>query len=71
MGVSWSLTLNEEHRLRVFESRVLRKTFGPKREVKRDWNVLHNEELHVLQCPPNSRVVKSTRRRWVGHVSRM
>jgi hypothetical protein len=43
----WSLTLREEHRLRVFESRVLRRTFGQKRdEVTGGWRKLHNEELH-------------------------
>jgi hypothetical protein len=44
---AWSLTLKEEHRLRVFENRVLRRIFGPKRdEVMGDWRKLHNEELH-------------------------
>jgi hypothetical protein len=44
---TWSLTLREEHRLRVFENRVLRRIFGPKRdEVTGDWRNLHNEELH-------------------------
>jgi hypothetical protein len=46
---TWSLTLREEHRLRVFEDRVLRRIFGPKRdEVKGDWRKLHNEELRDL-----------------------
>jgi hypothetical protein len=46
---TWSLTLREEHRLRVFENRVLRKIFGPKRdEVTGEWRKLHNEELHSL-----------------------
>jgi hypothetical protein len=46
---TWSLTLREEHKLRVFESRVLRKIFGPKREVVTgEWRKLHNEELFVL-----------------------
>jgi hypothetical protein len=46
---TWSLTLREEHRLRVFENRVLRRIFGPKRdEVKGEWRKLHNEELHDL-----------------------
>jgi hypothetical protein len=46
---TWSVTLREEHRLRVFENRVLRRTFGPKRdEVAEGWRKLHNEELHNL-----------------------
>jgi hypothetical protein len=46
---TWSLTLREEHRLRVFENRVQRRTFGPKRdEVKGEWRKLHNGELHNL-----------------------
>ena len=51
---TWSLTLREERRLRVFENRVLRKIFGPKRdEVTREWRKLHNEELNDLYCSPN------------------
>jgi hypothetical protein len=46
---TWSLTLREEHRLRVLENRVLRRTFGPNRdEVAGEWRKLHNEELHNL-----------------------
>jgi hypothetical protein len=45
---NWSLTLGEEHRLRVFENRVLRKTFGPEREEDGSWRKLHNDELHSL-----------------------
>jgi hypothetical protein len=46
---TWSLTFREEHRLRVFENRVLRRIFGPKRdEVTGEWRKLHNEELRVL-----------------------
>jgi hypothetical protein len=45
----WSLTLREEHRLKVFDNRVLRKIFGPKKdEVTGDWRELHNEKLHDL-----------------------
>ena len=59
----WSLILREERRLRVFENRVLRRVFGPKRdEVKGDWRKLHNEELSDLYSLPNIvRVVKSRR----------
>ena len=59
--------------LRVFENRVLRKVFGPKRdEVTGEWRKLHNEELNALYSLPNIvRVVKSRRMRWAGHVARM
>jgi hypothetical protein len=51
---TWSLTLREKYRLRVFENTVLRRIFGPKRdEVTRDWRKLHNEELHNLYSSPN------------------
>jgi hypothetical protein len=65
--------LREERRLRVFENRVLRRVFGPKRaEVIGEWRKLHNEELNDLYCLPNIvRVVKSRRMRWTGHVARM
>jgi hypothetical protein len=51
---TWSVTLREEHRLRVFENRVLREILVPKRdEVTRQWRRLHNGELNDLYCPPN------------------
>jgi hypothetical protein len=68
-----SLTLREEHRLRVFENRVLRRVFGPNRDkVTGEWRKLHSEELHNLYSPPDIiRQVKSRRMRWEGHVTRM
>jgi hypothetical protein len=61
--------LKEEHRLRVFENRVLRKIFGLKREEDGSWIKLHNDELHDLYSSPNIvRVFKSRRMRWAGHV---
>jgi hypothetical protein len=69
---TWSLTWREEHRLRVFENRVLRKIFGHKREEDASWRKLHNDQLHNLYSSPNIvRVIKSRRMRWVGHVARM
>jgi hypothetical protein len=67
------MTLKEEHRLRVFDNRVLRRVFGPKRdEVAGEWRKLHNEELNDLYFLPNIvRVVKLRRMRWAGHVARM
>jgi hypothetical protein len=64
--------LREEHRLRVFENRELRKIFGPKREEDGSWRKLHNDELHSLYSSPNIvRVIKSRRFRWAGHVACM
>jgi hypothetical protein len=64
--------LREEHRLRVYENRVLRRIFGPKREEDGSWRKLHNDELHNLYSSPNIvRVIKSRRMRWAGHVGRM
>ena len=65
--------MREELRLRVFEKRVLRRIFEPKRdEVRGKWRKLHNEELNDLYCSPNIfRVTKSRRMRWAGHVARM
>jgi len=70
---NWSLTLREERRLRVFENRVLRTVFEPKRdEVTREWRKLDNEDLNDLYSLPNIvRVVNSRRMRWAGHVARM
>jgi len=69
---SWSLTLREERRLRVFENRVLRRVFGPKKdEVTGEWRKLHNEELRDLYPLPSIvRVVKSRRMRGAGYVAR-
>jgi hypothetical protein len=70
---TWSLTLREEHRLRVFENRILRRIFGPKKdEVSGEWRKSHNEELHNLYSSPDIiRQVKSRRMRWAGHVARI
>jgi hypothetical protein len=70
---TWSLTLREEHRLRVFESRVLRRIFGPKRDaVTGEWRKLYNWELHNLYSSPDIiRQIKSRRMRWARHVASM
>jgi hypothetical protein len=68
-----SLTLKEEHRLRVCEKRVLRRIFGPKRdEVTGGWRKVRNEELHDLYPSPSIiRIIKARRMRWAGNVARM
>jgi hypothetical protein len=64
--------LKEERRLRVFENRVLRRIFEPKKdEVKGEWRKLHNEELNGPYSPNIVRVIKSRRMRWAGHVACM
>jgi len=69
---TWSVTLREERRLRMFENWVLRRIFGPRRdEVTGEWKKLHNEELNDLYCSSDIvRVTKSRRMKWVGHVAR-
>jgi hypothetical protein len=70
---TWSLTLREEHRMKVFENRVLRRIFGPKRNVVTgEWRKLYNKELHILYSSTNIiRQFKARRMRWAGHVARM
>jgi hypothetical protein len=70
---TWPLTLRAEHRLRVFENRVLRRIFGPKRdEMIGEWRKLHNEELRDLNSSPSIiRIIMTRRMRWAGHVARM
>ena len=70
---TWSLTLREEYRLRVFENRVLRRIFGPKRDdVTGEWRELHIEKLSDPHCSSNIIwMIKSRRMRWAGHIAHM
>jgi len=70
---TWSLTLRKGRRLWMFENRVLRRIFGPKRdEVTGEWRKLHSEALNDLYCSPSVfRVIKSRRVRWTDHVARV
>jgi len=70
---TWSLTLREERKLRMFGNMVLRRIFGPRSdEITGEWMRLHNEEINDLYCSPNIvRVIKWRRMRWAGHVARM
>jgi hypothetical protein len=70
---TWPLTLREEHRLRVFENRVLRRIFGPKRdEMMGEWRKLHNKELRDWYSSPSIiRMNKLSRMNWTRHVARM
>jgi hypothetical protein len=70
---TWSLTVREQHKLKVFENRVLRRIFGPKMDgVTGGWRKLHNEELHNLYSSPSIiRIITSRRMRWAEHVARM
>jgi hypothetical protein len=70
---TWSQAVREEYKLRVFENRVLRRIFGPKRDgVTGGWTKLHNEELHNFYSSPSIiGIIKSRRMRWAGHVARM
>jgi hypothetical protein len=63
--------LREEHRLRVFENRMLRRVFGTRRDEDGSWRKLHNDELHGLYSSPNIVRVTKTRMKWAGHVARM
>ena len=67
------LTLREERRLKLFENRVFRRIFGPKRdEVTGEWRKQHNKKLNDLYSTPRIiRVIKSRRIRWAGHIARM
>ena len=66
-----SLTLREECRLKIFQNKILRRIFGPKRDENGKWRMIHNEELHTLYRSPNTvTMIKSRRLRWSDHVAR-
>ena len=70
--VKHGLILIEECRVRIFENRILRRIFGPKRDENWEWRILHNEELQSLCRSHNIvRKIKSTRLRWASYVVRM
>ena len=65
-------TLREECRLRIFENRILRWIFGPKRDANGEWRWFHNEEIHSLYRSPNVvSAIKARRLRWAGYIARM
>jgi hypothetical protein len=69
---AWSLTLRVERRLGVFENRIMRRIFGPKRDANGEWRRLNNKELHSLCQSPNVvRAINSKGLKWAGHVPRM
>jgi hypothetical protein len=69
---TWSFTAGKKHKLRVCKNKVLRKIYGPKREVGGDWRRLHNEELHNFYASPDVvRVMKSRKMIRVAHLSSM
>ena len=69
---AWSFTSREERRVRIFENRILRRIFGPKRDENEDWRRLHNKKLLNLYRSPNTvRLIKYRRLRWARHVARM
>jgi hypothetical protein len=68
---TWSLTLREERRLRIFENRILKRIFGSKRDSYGEWRSLHNEEFHSLYSSPNIVTMINSRLKWAGHVVRM
>ena len=69
---TWYLTLSEERRLRLIESRILRRIFGPKRDENEEWRRLYNEELHSLYRSPNIvRVFDARRLSWARHLARL
>jgi hypothetical protein len=69
---AWSLILRGKRRPRLFENRILRQIFGPRRDANGEWRRLHNEQLHSLYRSPNIfRVIKPRRLRWADHIVRM